>query len=392
MEFWHSAKVESYQWSGKNPTSLVNQSFKREKGLEKDTGQEGSAKWKWFQKRIMSWNPGEEQISAISCVCVCVCVCSEGRWRLIANISRELWRKERNQCGVCWGGEGRGEVARRNLQKGCIYYFNRNTVALEILFCCSVTQLCLTLWDPMDCSTPSFPVLHHLPELAQTYGHWVSDAIQPSCPLSSPSLLAFNLSQHQSLFQMSWLFASGGQSIGASASASVLPMNIQDLFPLGLTGWISLQSKGLPRVFSNTTVQKHQFFGAQPSLWSNSHFHTWLLEKPLKSHYFLTLTSSIASHRMGVIIWYTTLWERGMSSDSKPEPRCKTLSWNERDSASLDVHELKPSQGSYYGWCQNGVFIWAKHQAWGQAMSGSIACVVSLLVCLLWALCVFLLL
>ena len=126
----------------------------------------------------------------------------------------------------------------------------------------------------MDCSTPSFPVLHHLPELAQTYGHRVSDAIQSSCPLSSPSLLAFNLSQHQSLFQMSWLFASGGQSIGASASASVLPMNIQDLFPLGLTGWISLQSKGLPRFFSNTTVQKHQFFGAQPSLWSNSHFHT----------------------------------------------------------------------------------------------------------------------
>ena len=89
----------------------------------------------------MSWNPGEEQISAISCVCVC----SEGRWRLIANIGRELWRKERSQCGVCWGGEGRGEVARRNLQKGYIYHFNRNTVALEIVFCFSVTQLCLTL-------------------------------------------------------------------------------------------------------------------------------------------------------------------------------------------------------------------------------------------------------
>ena len=81
-------------------------------------------------------------------------------------------------------------------------------------------------------------------------------------------------------FLMSQLLASCGQSIGASASASVLPMNIQDWFPLGWTGWISLQSKGLSRVFSNTTVQKHQFFNAQPSLWSNSHIHTWLMEKP----------------------------------------------------------------------------------------------------------------
>ena len=81
-------------------------------------------------------------------------------------------------------------------------------------------------------------------------------------------------------FQMSQFFASGGQSIGASASASVLPMNIQNWFPLGWTGWISLLSKGFSRVFSNTTDQKHQFFGAQLSLWSNSHIHTWLLEKP----------------------------------------------------------------------------------------------------------------
>ena len=82
------------------------------------------------------------------------------------------------------------------------------------------------------------------------------------------------------LFPISWLFASGDQSIGASASASVPPMNIQDWFPSGLTGLISLQSKGLSRVFSNTIVQNHQFFSAQPSLWSNSHIHTWLLEKP----------------------------------------------------------------------------------------------------------------
>ena len=81
-------------------------------------------------------------------------------------------------------------------------------------------------------------------------------------------------------FHMSQLFASGGQSIGVSASASVHPKNIQDWFPLEWTSWISLQSQGLSRVFSNTTVQKHQFFGTQLSLWSNSHIHTWLLEKP----------------------------------------------------------------------------------------------------------------
>ena len=81
-------------------------------------------------------------------------------------------------------------------------------------------------------------------------------------------------------FQMTQFFASGGQSIGVSASISVLPMNIQDWSPLGWTGWISLQSKGLSRVFSNTTVQKLQFFCAQLSLWSNSHIHTWPLEKP----------------------------------------------------------------------------------------------------------------
>ena len=79
-------------------------------------------------------------------------------------------------------------------------------------------------------------------------------------------------------FPMSQLFTSGGQSFGVSASASVLPMNIHDWIPIGWTGWISLQSKGLSRVFSNTTAQEHQFFGTHLSLWSNSHIHTWLLE------------------------------------------------------------------------------------------------------------------
>ena len=129
----------------------------------------------------------------------------------------------------------------------------------------SVTQLCLTLCDPMDGRMPGFPVHHQLPEFTQTHVHWVGDAIQPSHPLSSPSSPAFNLSQHQS-FPMSQFFASGSQSIGVSASASVLPMNIQDWSALGWTGWISLQSKGLSRVLSNTRVQKHQFFSAQLSL------------------------------------------------------------------------------------------------------------------------------
>ena len=140
----------------------------------------------------------------------------------------------------------------------------------------SVAQLCLTLCNPMDCSTPDFPVPHQLPEFTQTHVHWVSDAIQPSHPLSS----LFLLPSASGSFLMSQLFVASGQSIGVSASASVLPVNIQGGFPLGLTGLISLKSKGLSRVFSNTTVQKHQFFGAQLSLESNFHIHTWLLEKP----------------------------------------------------------------------------------------------------------------
>ena len=176
--------------------------------------------------------------------------------------------------------------------------------------------------DPVDCSTPGLPVHHQLPEFTQTYVHWVSDAIQPMLAVvvqslsciqlfvtpwtaayqaslsitNSPSLLNLmsiesvipsnHLILHHlfllppSIFPSIRVFTSGGQSIGASTSASVFLMNIQDWFPLQLTGFISLQFKGLSRVFSNTTVQKHQFFGFQLSLWSNSHICTWLLEKP----------------------------------------------------------------------------------------------------------------
>ena len=120
---------------------------------------------------------------------------------------------------------------------------------------------------PMDCSMPGLPVHHQLLKFTQTHFHWVGDAIQPSHPLGSHSppacLQSFPASGS---FPMSQLFASGGQTIGVSASASVLPMNTQD-WSLGWTGWISL------RVFSNTTVQKHQFFSAQLSIVQLSHPH-----------------------------------------------------------------------------------------------------------------------
>ena len=143
----------------------------------------------------------------------------------------------------------------------------------------SIAQSCPTLCDPMNSSMPGLHVPHKLPEFTQTHVHWVGDAIQPSHSLSSPSRPAFNLSQHQifsneSVLHIWW-------SKYWSFSFSISPSNEHsDWFPLGCTGWISLKSKGLSRVFSNTTVQKHQFFGAQFSLQSNSHIHTWPLEKP----------------------------------------------------------------------------------------------------------------
>ena len=154
-----------------------------------------------------------------------------------------------------------------------------------LLFSHSVMSDC----DPMDCSTPGFPVLHHPLLLAQIHIHWVGVAIwhpfcpafNPACDSSSPvfrmilciegmiSVVPFSSclqSFPASGSSLMSLFTSGGQTIGASASASVLPMNIQDWFPLGLTRWISLQLKGLSGVFSNATVQKLQFLGVQPSL------------------------------------------------------------------------------------------------------------------------------
>ena len=122
------------------------------------------------------------------------------------------------------------------------------------------------------CSSPTPGVYSNSCPLSRWCHPTISSSVVPfSCHQSFPASGSFPTSQ---------LFTSGGQSIGPSASASVLPMNIQDWFPVGLTGLISLQSKGFSRVFSNTTIQKHLFFDAQPSLWSNSYIHTWLLGKP----------------------------------------------------------------------------------------------------------------
>ena len=147
-----------------------------------------------------------------------------------------------------------------------LVYWEISRLLFSIQFS-SVAQSCSTLCDHKNSSTPGLPVHHQLPEFTQIHVHWVSDAIQPSHPLSSPFPPAPNPSQH-------------GQSTGVSALASFLRKKSQGWSPSEWTGWMSLQSKGLSRVFSNITVQKHQFFGTQLSSQSNSHFHTWLLENP----------------------------------------------------------------------------------------------------------------
>ena len=148
---------------------------------------------------------------------------------------------------------------------------------LSVQFSCSVVSD--SLWSQglqhasPPCLSPTPGVYPNSCSLSQ----WCHPTISSSVIPFSSRLQSFPASES---FQMSQLFTSGGQSIGVSASASVLSMNTQNWAPLGWTGWISLQSKGLSRVFSNTTVQKHQFFGTQLSSKSNSHIHTWPLEKP----------------------------------------------------------------------------------------------------------------
>ena len=172
------------------------------------------------------------------------------------------WRRERLSTPVFWPGEFHGLYSPWD----CKESDKTEWLLLSVQFS-SVAQSCPTLCGPM--SIPGLPVSHQLPEFTQTHIHRVSDTIQASHPLSSPFSSCPQSLPASEPFPMSQLFAWGGQSIGVSASASVLSMNTQNWSPLGWTGWISLQSKGLSRVFSNTTIQKHL------SSQSNSHIHTW---------------------------------------------------------------------------------------------------------------------
>ena len=142
----------------------------------------------------------------------------------------------------------------------------------------SVTQSCPTLSNPMDCSMPGFPVLYHLLECAQTYVHWIGDAIQPSQPLSSPSP-AFNLSQYQGFSSESPLPIRWPKYWSFIFSIS-LPNEYSELISFRIDRFDLLAVQGLSRVFSSTTVQKYQFFSAQPSLWSSSHICTRQPGKP----------------------------------------------------------------------------------------------------------------
>ena len=150
----------------------------------------------------------------------------------------------------------------------------QTVMCLQSVHFSSVAQSCPTLCDPMNHSTPGFPVHHQLLHPSSQWCHpAISSSVIPfsSCPQSLPASETFPMSQ---------LFTSSGQSTGVSALASLLPKKSQGWSPSEWTGWISLQSKGLSRVFSNTTVQEYQFFGTQPSSQSNSHIHTWPQEKP----------------------------------------------------------------------------------------------------------------
>ena len=206
----------------------------------------------WKQSKCPSTDEWIKTCCVYVCVCVCVCV-----WNGIDMYGILLSLKKNKNIAIC-----------------------SNMMDLEIF----VVQLlsCIWLCNSMDCSMPGCPSLS--PGIfLDTHVHWwchptISSSIAPfsSYPQSFPASESFPISV---------LFTSGGQSIGASASASVLPMNIQGWFLLGLTGLISLLSKRLPRVFSSTTVWKHQFFGVQPSFWSNYHICTWLLEKSYQRPY-----------------------------------------------------------------------------------------------------------
>ena len=168
-------------------------------------------------------------------------------------------------------------VSSSRFHVGTMFVFSKAVLGSSVQFSCSVVSDSLRPNESQHARPPCLsptPRVHSGSCISSQWCHpAILSSVTPfsSCPQSSPASESFPMSQ---------LFAWGGQSIGVSTLASVLPVNTQDWSPLEWTGWISLQSQGLPRVFSNTTIQKHQFFGAQLSSQSNSHIHTWPLEKP----------------------------------------------------------------------------------------------------------------
>ena len=194
-------------------------------------------------------------------------------WRVWNNMGiAKMWHRDHGVNKCSWrNGTHRAARHQRATHFRCVKKCNIFEMQSAIKQCVPVVAAqMLTVCNIMDHSTPGFPVLHHLLKLAHPT---IPSSVIPfssclqSCPVSGSFLIRK-------------LFTARDKSIGVSTSASVLPVNIQNWFPLGLTSWISLQAKGLSRVFSSTTVQKHSFFSTQPSLWPNAHIHIWLLEKP----------------------------------------------------------------------------------------------------------------
>ena len=188
-----------------------------------------------------------------------------------SGVAEEWWRRKRRRRNR--RRRRRGRKKRRKLA----------SVMVNYIFS-SVTWLCPTLCDPMNHSTPGLPVHHQLPEFTQTYVHRVGDAIQPSHPLSSPSPPAFNLSQHQGLFQ-SQFFISGGQSIRVSASASVLPMNTRGWSPLGWLDILAVQGT-LKSLF-------HHHSSKSSILWHSAFFTVQLLHPYMTTGKTIALTRQI---------------------------------------------------------------------------------------------------
>ena len=166
----------------------------------------------------------------------------------------------------------KSQIFRRLYFSDFVTHIWENIVVVQLH---SHVQLFTTPWTAAGQASLSFTISQNLLKLMSS--QWCHPSILSSVVPFSSCLQSFPASGS---FLMNQFFASGGQSFGVSASESVLPMNTQHWLPLDLTGLISLQSKGLSRVFSKTAVQKHQFFSTQPSLWSKSHIYTWLLEKP----------------------------------------------------------------------------------------------------------------